>query len=231
MKFKDILLVGAVILLLTGGVFGDRTLKTNAELEGKVELLQYKEDSLLNAIATRDSNLVVYDYTQSKLLRKVDSLESINKTIDRNRIRVERENRELVALVDKVSSDSSYKFTQEVWKTGIKEKSYGYDSLQVQEAHRTILENQGLTEVNSVLISQVVLKDEQLVVKDSLLSTANLQLIDLGDNNMDLGEVVVIEMEKNRLFKKQLELQNKNVRFFKVTTGIAGIAAIIFLAL
>jgi len=226
MKVKDLLLLGAAGLLAFSLMFGGRNYNQRVALSERVTELNIFNSQLFRDNIDKDSLINLSELREVRLDSAYKAKELEFKNLKKKQAKVNAENIRLIAELDKISSDSSYKYLQDsVYFSTIEPKPYGFDSVQVKSIHKDYINRVHLTAINGILEAKVVKLLETCGVCDSLLVEERVQTSLLTHQTVNWGKIYDNEKKKADLFKK-LSQQNANKKtFWTITTAIAsGIA-------
>lgn len=193
----------------------------------KITGLNIQNDILSLSNKKLDSALV-----DEKIWRKV--FEQKAESLDRQKTLLLEENQKLrnkLALVPStlihITSDSSYKYLQEVAYNYPGELKYPFNEPQVKGIHQSYLENGILTQLVDTLEKQVFNCQEITQNKDSISKSFEKSMNILSEKGMNYEKIVGNYSEKEDLYKKENKKLKRQKIFYKVTTGIAVITALV----
>jgi len=232
MKLKDLLTYGLVGLLAFTMLFGGRNYQQKIDLGTALTEVSIKNEQLLADNISLSNSITTSDIRYAELDSAYQVADAEVKRIRKGKVKSDAKNAELIAELEKMSSDSSYNFLQDsVYISSIEPKSYGFDSVQVKAIHADYINRVHLEEVNSILEAEVV----ALVGKGATCDSMNIEL--KAQNEMferlakNYEKLYNNEKNTSKLYKESAKQSANRKTFWTIMTGVASGIAVIGLIL
>ena len=133
------------------------------------------------------------------------------------------------AWILNMPTDSSYKFLNEIAYPYAGEKRFPLNEPQIKNIHADYLENVQLSGLVATLENQLVNCEQRGDNADSLARSYSKSYMLVESQKSNLMEEVDNTQQKATIYKEALDKTTKDKKFWKVTTGVLTVVAVILL--
>lgn len=200
------------------------------QIEGMVERitgLNVRNDILHEDIKKRDSTIIAKENRIREIQDSLKQLEAESRRLSSNYKRLQTKYEALADSLLKISTDSSYSFLIHEAYPFKGEMKFPFNEPQVRGIHLTYLQKTELLGLNANLTSQVNTFQAQLALKDTMIVETSKVMSMMKSNRKDLEKVATNQTSIIDEKDKQINKERNGKTFWKVTTGILSIVAIV----
>jgi hypothetical protein len=226
-KIKNYLIIALIAIVVLFGVFGGQKVRKYQE-----ELALLKMDKtrleLLNSKLTTE--IKVKQDTIKKQDAKILELMKLFMAKDKEVLVLNGKLRDALGKLEGITSDSSYKFLQEIAYKFPGEMKYLFNQLQLRGIHSDYLVARSSEQTIPLLNAQVKNCEEQFALREAVNAKLK-EVITLKDEQLSNCELINLDnamMIEDLTWQRDAEKRRKN--FWRFTASVAGGVAILLAA-
>lgn len=217
------------ILLIVSFVRGGCSRQDAANLLHQVTGLDIQINNLQSENKILVDSLVSEVQKRMMLQREKDSLLNIKLGLDKDNEVMRKRIASIPQWILNIPADSSYKYLQEKAYPYAGEKRFPFNEPQVKNIHADYLENQELNSLVFVMQAQLVNCEKIGELADSVSLSFQKSYSMVMSQNSNLQQQFNTSQQKAGILEKGLTKANRGKTFWRITTAIASVVAIVAL--
>lgn len=218
-RIKTIVLLVVVVFFTLSLVRNGCNRSDLNDMVERITGLDIRNDILMEDVKERDSLIIA---SEQRVLELADSLSASlarESILESDYSHLEGEFESLSDSLLRIPADTSYKFLVDEAYPYPGHLKYPFNEPQVKGIHLTFLENIKLDEMNLNLLSQIVVKEDQLELKDAVVYEQSVSMALMAESRTDLDSVIVNQDEIIDLQDEQITKTKRRKTFWQIVGG------------